>query len=146
MILLTLGTFDLYHSGHVALFRRCRDLSLGGSVVVGLNTDAFVQRYKGLAPVITYADREACIASCRFVDAVVPNEQSDGTARDVIEAVCPDIIAIGWDWRDRDYLGQLGINQDYLDAGGIRVVYLPYTPGAAGPSSAIKRRIQGSVA
>lgn len=135
---LTLGTFDVFHAGHVALLRRCRALAGDGQVIVGLNTDSFIERYKGKAPVITYVDREAVIAACRYVDAVIPNDQTDGSALDVIEAVDPDLIAIGWDWRDRDYLGQLGVK----DLGRIRVVYLPYTPGQAGPSSAIKERIR----
>jgi cytidyltransferase-like protein len=147
MIVLTLGTFDLFHAGHVALLRRCSDLAgSGGRVIVGLNTDAFVERYTGEAPVITYPDREAVIASCRYVDAVLPNDQTAGSALDVIEAVRPDVIAVGWDWRDRDYLGQLGVSKAQLDyiGTGCRVVYLPYTPGAAGSSSAIKARLRAA--
>lgn len=140
---LTLGTFDVLHAGHVALLRRCRELAgPDGRVIVGLNTDDFIERYRGLPPVITYPDREACIAALRYVDAVLPNDQTDGSALDVIEAVAADRIAIGWDWRSRDYLAQLGIGQADLDRLGCRVVYLPYTPGAAGPSSAIKRVIR----
>lgn len=142
MRVLTLGTFDLPHAGHVALFARCRSLAgPGGAVIVGLNTDGFVQRYKGAPPVMPYPDREAVISSIRHVDAVVPNDQTDGSARDVIEGVVPDIIAVGWDWRSRDYLEQLGIDAAYLADRRIRVVYLPYTPGIAGSSSAIKQRV-----
>ena len=143
MIVLTMGTFDLYHSGHVALLRRCRDLAgVGGAVIVGLNTDEFVERYKGAPPVIIYADREACLASSQYVDAVLPNDQRQGdSAAELIDAVKPDIIAVGWDWRDRDYLGQIGVTRNWLNSRSIRIVYLPYTPGAAGPSSSIKRLI-----
>jgi len=142
MRVLTLGTFDLPHAGHVALFARCRSLAgPGGAVIVGLNTDEFVQRYKGASPVMPYPDREAVISSIRHVDVVVPNDQTDGSARDVIEAMSPDIIAVGWDWRSRDYAGQLGVDDDYLSERWIKVVYLPYTPGLAGPSSAIKQRV-----
>lgn len=138
MIVLTLGSFDVFHAGHVALLRRCRGLAGDGQVIVGLNTDSFIERYKGHKPTITYVDREAILDACRYVDAVVPNDQTDGTALDVIEAIEPDIIAVGWDWRGRNYLKQLGLTNVPI---GTRIVYLPYTPGAAGPSSAIKARI-----
>lgn len=142
MNVLTLGTFDLFHAGHVALFRRCRTLAGDGRVTVGLNTDEFVARYKGAPPVIGYVDREAVIAACAYVDCVLPNDQDDGTIRDVVAACRPDIIAVGWDWRSRDYLAQIGMTAAELANGRIVVVYLPYTPGAAGPSSAIKARVR----
>jgi len=140
---LTLGTFDLFHAGHVALFRRCRNLAgSGGRVIVGLNTDEFVERYKGAPPVIGYVDREAVIEACVHVDCVLPNDQPDGTIRAVVDACRPDIIAVGWDWRSRDYLAQIGMTAPELANGRIEVVYLPYTPGAAGSSSAIKSRVR----
>lgn len=136
MKVLTLGTFDLFHAGHVHLLRRCKDLAGTDHVVVGLNTDGFVERYKGRAPVIGYADREMCLWACRYVDAVVPNDQTDGSACDVIEGIAPDVIAVGWDWRERDYLRQLGVTSGWLTGRGIRIVYLPYTAGIS--SSAIR--------
>jgi glycerol-3-phosphate cytidylyltransferase len=139
VIVLTLGTFDLFHAGHVALLKRCSDL--GNHVIVGLNTDAFVERYKGQPPLISYVDRETCLAACRWVDAVIPNDQTDGSALDVINGANPDIIAVGWDWRERDYLAQLGISEEVLVERDIRLVFLPYTPGAAGPSSQIRARM-----
>ena len=64
------GTFDLYHSGHANFLARCAEL---GEVVVSLNTDEFIEAYKGKAPVISYAEREAVLLSCRSVSAVIPN-------------------------------------------------------------------------
>lgn len=107
-------------------------------MVVGLNTDAFVARYKGRLPAIPYSDREWCLWACRYVDAVVPNDQADGSAKDVIEAIQPDLIAVGWDWRERDYLTQLGVTASWLEGRGTRVIYLPYTEGIS--SSAIRAR------
>lgn len=141
MRVLTLGSFDVFHAGHVALLKRCRDLAGDGQVIVGLNTDDFITRYKKQPPVITYVDRETVLSACMYVDAVVPNDQTDGSATDVIEGTDPDVIAVGWDWRGRDYLGQLGVTAEQMRH--IRLVFLPYTPGAAGPSSAIKERIRG---
>jgi glycerol-3-phosphate cytidylyltransferase len=130
VIVLTLGTFDLFHRGHVRLLARCRALAgLGGIVVVALNPDDFVAQFKGRAPVVPLADRMEVVRSCRYVDRVIVGSGRDST--DAIEDVGPDIIAIGDDWKERDYLGQLGVTQEYLDERRIRIVYLPYTQGVS---------------
>lgn len=137
MRVLTLGTFDMFHAGHVNLLRRCRDLAgLLGNVTVGLNTDDFVERYKHRAPVIGFADREAVLYACRYVDDVMANDQPGGSAWRLIESAAPDVIVVGDDWLDRDYLGQLGVEADDLDEREIRVMFVPYTKGIS--SSAIR--------
>jgi glycerol-3-phosphate cytidylyltransferase len=123
----TLGTFDLFHAGHVRLLERCA--GIGQRVVVGLNTDEFVTRYKGRPPVVAYEDRAAVLRACRYVDGVLPNDQADGSAADVIERSGADAIVVGSDWQGRDYLGQLGITDDWVRARGIGILYLPYTEG-----------------
>ena len=129
------GTFDLFHAGHVRFLQRCADL---GDVVVSLNTDEFIEEYKGKPPVISYADREAVLLSCRYVDKVVPN--TGGTdSKPSIEEVWPDIIAIGTDWARRDYYAQMGFDQDWLDERQIALIYIPYTQGIS--STAIKERM-----
>lgn len=131
MIVLTLGTFDLLHVGHLELLSACRALAgQSGRVVVAVNRDEFVARFKGHAPTQPLDQRREMLESCRFVDATVINA-GDERAGHVLGYVVPDIIAVGDDWRDRDYLGQLGIDQDYLDAHGIRVVYIARTRGVS---------------
>lgn len=134
---LTLGTFDLFHRGHVELLRRC--YGLGSRLVVGLNTDGFVERYKGQPPVIGYGDRKAVLEACRYVDHVVPNDQGDGSIRDVLDAVRPTTIAVGSDWERRDYLGQLGLTPADLAIRHCTVTYLPYTEGIS--STGIRERL-----
>lgn len=121
---LTIGTFDLFHVGHLELLSICRGIATSrGRVVVGVNTDAFVERFKGRRPVIPVGQRMEMLAACRHVDEVVVNTGED--ARPLIEAVAPRFIAIGDDWAPpRDYLGQLGVSQDWLDERGIEIVYL----------------------
>ena len=140
MIVMTLGTFDLFHTGHVELLRRCKQLSGGSDVVVGLNTDGFVERYKGRPPVIGYADREAVLRACRFVDRVVPNDQPGGSAADAVLGARARVIAVGSDWQGRDYLGQLGVSAEWLEARGVSVVYLARTPGIS--SSQIREALR----
>jgi glycerol-3-phosphate cytidylyltransferase len=129
------GTFDLFHAGHARFLQRCAEL---GPVVVSLNTDEFIEQYKGKPPVISYADREAVLLACRYVDRVVPN--TGGTdSKPSIEEVWPDIIAIGTDWARRDYYAQMKFDQDWLDERGIALIYIPYTQGIS--STAIKERM-----
>ena len=129
------GTFDLFHSGHVAFLRKC---ALVGSVTVSLNTDEFIKNYKGNAPVMSYAEREAVLLACRYVDAVVPNVGgADSTV--AIELSKPDIIIIGSDWARRDYYSQMGFTQDWLDERNIGLAYIPYTKGIS--TTELKKRI-----
>lgn len=128
MTVLTLGTFDLFHFGHVRLLLRCRMLAgRTGEVVVAVNPDEFVASYKGHAPVVDLQGRMEVLRACKYVDRVVVG--SGQSSLPVIEQVMPTFIAIGDDWKDRDYLGQLGVTQEWLDERGISIVYLPYTDG-----------------
>jgi glycerol-3-phosphate cytidylyltransferase len=129
------GTFDLFHSGHSNFLARCAEL---GEVIVSLNTDEFIEAYKGKAPIISYSDREAVLRSCRSVSEVIPNF-GGADSKPSIEMIQPDIIAIGSDWARRDYYAQMGFDQDWLDARGISLIYIPYTEGIS--STAIKARL-----
>lgn len=125
----------MFHSGHVAFLRKC---ALVGCVTVSLNTDEFIHAYKGKPPVMSYAEREAVLLACRYVDAVVPNVGGDDSTI-AIEAVQPDIIIIGSDWARRDYYKQMGFDQDWLDERGIGLAYIPYTQGIS--TTDLKKRI-----
>ena len=74
-VVYTGGTFDILHRGHINLLKACKKISgYEGKVVVGLNTDDFIERYKGEAPYRNYVDRKAVLEACKYVDEVVPNE------------------------------------------------------------------------
>jgi len=129
------GTFDLFHAGHVRFLERCRQF---GKVTVALNTDEFIEAYKGKPPVMSYQERAEVLLACRFVHDVVPN--FDGAdSRTAIDWVEPDLIVIGSDWAVRDYHAQMGFDQAWLDERGIGLCYLPYTKGVS--STDIKARI-----
>jgi glycerol-3-phosphate cytidylyltransferase-like family protein len=105
---------------------------------VALNTDEFIEQYKGKPPVLSFADRREVLLSCRFVERVVPN--LGGTdSKPTILAVDPDLIVIGSDWARRDYYKQMGFTQDWLDQRGIGLAYIPYTQGIS--STIIKERM-----
>lgn len=139
MIVLTLGTFDLLHVGHVELLEACRNMAgPGGRVVVGLNTDEFVARYKGRPTFQPYAQREELLRACRFVDLVVANLAGEDS-KPVIEMVRPDLLAIGDDWLDRDYLGQLGVTAEWLLERRLAIEYVPRTRGVS--TTGIRERL-----
>lgn len=130
MRVLTMGTFDLLHPGHIALFAWCRKLAGGDEVIVTVNADAFVGSYKARAPVMGEDARRDVVAALADVDRCFVHEYGPDAGR-TIDLALPagGIVAIGADWRDRDYLGQLGVTQDWLDERGIVVVYVPLVPG-----------------
>lgn len=132
------GTFDLFHAGHVEFLKRCAEL---GSVTVSLNTDEFIDEYKGKKPVISYAEREAVLLGCRWVSRVVPN-MGGADSRIAIDLVQPDVVAIGSDWARRDYYTQMAFDQNWLDERGIALMYIPYTQGIS--STVIKERMRFS--
>ena len=127
IIVYTGGTFDLFHSGHVNFLRRCKEIAgESGKVVVSLNTDDFVSRYKGLAPIIDETEREQVLRACRYVDDVVMNV-GDEDSKIAILNVGANYVAIGSDWARKNYYAQMDFSQDWLDENNIGLVYIPYT-------------------
>ena len=126
----------MFHSGHANLLRHCKKLS--DKVVVALNTDDFVQQFKSDKPVISYDDRRKVLLSCRYVDEVIENSCGLDSKPTILK-VKPDIIAIGDDWRKRDYYEQMSFSQEWLDSNDITLVYIPYTAGIS--ATEIKQRI-----
>ena len=133
------GTFDLFHANHVNFLRKCAEL---GSVTVSLNTDEFIQAYKGKSPVIPYEERAAVLLGCRYVSAVVPN-LGGADSKPAIDLVSPNLIVVGSDWARRDYHAQMGFDQDWLDERGIGLCYVPYGVGVS--STQIKERMRFAV-
>lgn len=144
------GTFSPLHRGHVHLFRTASRLAWTpgtteyGRVIVAVNTDEFVAKYKGQPPVQCLADRCTMIAEMRSVTEVQVNPGGDAQ-RELILAAFADIIAVGDDWAPpRDYLGQLGITQGWLDEHDIRVEFVPRVGELS--SSALKHLIRAAPA
>ena len=134
MRLLVLGTFDLLHVGHVRLLHRAS--RYGHELWVGVNSDAFVVRYKRTRPVVGEQQRMEMIRALRHVDRVLLN---DGPGRDLIEQTKPDALVVGSDWHEKAYLAQLGVDQEWLDSRGCGVLYLPRTEGVS--TTDLRKRI-----
>lgn len=114
---LTYGTFDLFHIGHVRLFERLREL--GDRLIVGVSTDEFNQ-LKGKRCLIPYEQRAEIIGALKHVDLVIPETSWDQKVDD-IRNYDVDIVAMGSDWE-----GQF----DDLNA-HCQVIYLPRTEGVS---------------
>lgn len=111
--IVTYGTFDLFHVGHVRLLKRLK--SFGDRLLVGLSTDEFNQ-LKGKNVVIPFADRKETLLACRYVDDVFSESNWEQKREDLIREKA-DIFAIGDDWSGKfDELGDI-----------VEVLYLPRT-------------------
>jgi rfaE bifunctional protein nucleotidyltransferase chain/domain len=95
VVVFTNGCYDLLHRGHVRLLEQAR--AMGDVLVLGLNTDASVQRMKGPArPFLCEQDRAAAAAGLAAVDAVTLFDED--TPRELIAALLPDVLVKGADW------------------------------------------------
>ncbi|QZE11674.1 nucleotidyltransferase [Streptomyces phage Karp] len=146
-IVYTGGTFDLFHEGHVELLAACKRLAgPNGYVVVSLNTDEFIQRFKINPPVQTYREREVVLNSCRYVDLVIPNigeEDSKKTIENLeTQNVFVDVVAIGSDWAGRDYYGQMGFTKEWLDKKQLILVYIDRRTGMS--TTKIKEKLKNA--
>lgn len=122
------GTFDLFHIGHLNLLKRCHEIAgLTGQVIVSLNTDEFIEKYKGKKPIIPFEDRKSILEACRYVDCVMENYGGTDSKESILLAQLIDVIAIGSDWARKDYYKQMNFSQDWLDEQGISLIYIPYT-------------------
>jgi glycerol-3-phosphate cytidylyltransferase len=118
------GTFDLFHRGHVNFLKQCKEI--GDYIVVSLNTDDFIYRYKGKYPIMNYEERRDVLLGCRYVDEVIPNTDGEDS-KPAIMNINPKFVIIGSDWAKKDYYEQMNFTQQWLDDNGIILVYLPYT-------------------
>lgn len=123
--IITYGTFDLLHYGHINLLRRAR--ALGDYLVVGLSTDEFNWDSKRKVCYFTYEKRKQLLEAVRFVDLVIPERSWDQKRSDVHEYHI-DTFVMGDDWKGKF---------DFLSEEGCEVVYLPRTPEIS--TSKIKR-------
>ena len=112
---ITYGTFDLLHYGHINLLRRAK--ALGDYLIVALSTDESNRDEKGKKCYFSYEQRKALLEAVRYVDLVIPEENWDQKISDVKEYGV-DTFVMGDDWEGKfDFLKEC-----------CEVVYLPRTP------------------
>jgi len=112
-IVITYGTFDLFHVGHIRLLKRLR--ALGDQLIVGISSDEF-NSIKGKKSFFSYDERAEIVESCKYVTSVFPEHHWEQKREDIVKNNAT-IFAMGDDWEGKfDELGDL-----------CEVVYLPRT-------------------
>lgn len=123
---ITYGTFDLLHYGHINLLRRAKEL--GDYLVVAISTDEF-NSIKNKKSYFNYEKRKVILEAIRYVDEVIPEESWEQKIVDVRERNI-DVFVMGDDWKGKfDYL------KEYCE-----VVYLERTPDIS--TTQIKESLQ----
>jgi rfaE bifunctional protein nucleotidyltransferase chain/domain len=119
-VVLTNGCYDILHPGHIRTLERAR--SLGDVLILALNTDASVQRMKGLArPFFDQHHRAALAVQLEAVDAVTLFDED--TPRELIALLLPDVLVKGADW------SHFIAGREEVEAAGGVVHTLPMEPG-----------------
>lgn len=122
---ITYGTFDLLHYGHINLLKRAK--ALGDYLIVCISTDEFNWNEKHKKTYFSYEQRKTLLESLRYVDLVIPEENWEQKRSDMHKYQV-DIFVIGDDWKGKF---------DFLKEEGVEVIYLPRTPEIS--SSKIKK-------
>ena len=113
---ITYGTFDLLHYGHINLLRRAKEL--GDYLVVAISTDEFNWNEKQKKCYFSYEQRKAMVEAIRYVDLVIPETNWEQKRTDIHDYQI-DTFVMGDDWKGKF---------DFLAEEGAAVVYLPRTP------------------
>ena len=120
-VVFTNGCFELLHRGHVEYLAQAK--ALGDVLVVGLNSDASVQRLRGAGrPLVTEADRAAVLVALRSVDAVTLFDED--TPLELISTLLPDVLVKGGDY-DLDGI----VGREVVEEAGGEVRALPFVAG-----------------
>lgn len=110
---MTYGTFDLLHYGHLNVLKRSKDL--GDQLIVGLSSDEF-NALKGKKSVMSFEERKEFLDNIKYVDKVIKEDSWDQKINDIIKYNI-DVFVMGDDWE-----GEFDFLKEYCE-----VVYLPRT-------------------
>ena len=126
--ILTYGTFDLLHYGHIRILKRAKEL--GDYLVVALSTDEF-NSIKGKKAYHSYETRKKMLEAIRYVDLVIPENNWEQKVQDIKDYKI-DVVVMGSDWADSDKF-------DYLKE-HCELLFLERTPGVS--TTQIKNDLQ----
>ncbi len=118
---MTIGVFDLFHSGHLKLLQNAR--KLGDILIVAMSTSEGTFQAKGKYPIMSLEQRMRTIQKTGLVDNVIAFDSRENEGK-LIELIHPDIICRGDD--NKDFPGR-----DVVEKLGIKIVFFPYTKGVS---------------
>ncbi len=119
----TSGVFDLFHMGHLKLLKNAKGMC--DRLIVGVTTDELVA-YKNKKAVIPFEERMEVVRSCKYVDAVIPQENMDKLT--ICKKLKADIMFVGDDWYDTEKWNDY---ETKFQEAGIEIIYFPYTKGTS---------------
>ena len=117
----TTGVYDLFHVGHLNLFKNAKGMS--DKLIVGVTVDELVQ-YKGKNAMIPFEDRIELVRSCKYVDAAVPQYDMDKLT--ACKKLGATYLFVGDDWYGTEKWKKY--EEDFARE-GIKIIYFPYTKG-----------------
>lgn len=117
----TTGVYDLFHIGHLNLFKNAKGMC--DKLVVGVTVDELV-RYKGKNAMIPFEDRIELVRSCKYVDAAVPQYDMDKLT--ACKKLGATYLFVGDDWYETEKWKNY---EKEFAKEGIKIVYFPYTKG-----------------
>lgn len=135
MVIYTQGSFDLIHSGHLSLLKRCKRL---GRVVVSLLSDEAYLIYRGYQPAKPYSERKIILEATNLVDEIIVGDNTK--TKEELEKIKPDMVVVGTDWVGKNIYKQYGVDREWLDKKSIVLAFLPYTENIS--STIIRERIK----
>jgi|SRR6185503_4448869 len=142
MYVVTAGTFDMLHKGHLNLLQRCRSLAgPNGHVHVLVNGDTFVTEFKGREPVQDESTRLKVVEALRMVDTAEVG-RSRKSLRNLLGELQALVVAdnlllvVGSDWLSKEYYKQVDMSPEEAEK---ILVYVPYTQGVS--STEIRERL-----
>ncbi len=133
-VVFTNGAFDLLHTGHLRYLTYAREQ--GDCLIIGLNSDASVKRYKGESrPIVPERERAEMLLGLKVVDYVVIFDEDE--PKDLIGYILPDILVKGADWAH--YVS----GRDIVEANGGKVILAEFIPGRS--TTNIIKKIEESI-
>ena len=119
----TTGVYDLFHIGHLNLFKNAKGMC--DRLIVGVTVDELVG-YKGKQAMIPFEDRIELVRSCKYVDAAVP--QYDMNKLESCKKLGASYLFVGDDWFGSDAWTKY---EQEFSKEGIKIIYFPYTKGVS---------------
>ncbi|MCQ2455375.1 MAG: adenylyltransferase/cytidyltransferase family protein [Clostridia bacterium] len=130
----TQGTYDMFHIGHLNIFRNAKKYC--DYLIVGVNSDDLVKQYKNKSVIVPLAERMDIVSSIKYVDEVIECNTLD--KNEILKKVHFDKIFIGDDWKGNKRWVE---TEKEMKEKGIELVFLPHTDGTS--STVLREKLNG---